>query len=292
MSLVGLKEYHLPGGLPEAIDLLDEHGESALVVAGGTFVHGLSARGLLFDLDVVVDLSRTGLDHIEAGDGRLAIGATATFADILASPAVSGVPALGAISDALACPPAQIMNVATIGGCVAASCPLFDMPVSLLALEASVKSMSRSGEKQYEIGGFLAGLFENAMDTGEIVTEVGISGLTPEVFSAFVKLETNANDLAILNAAARLTIRDAICVDARIFVGGGVGEVPVRAAGAEAGLRGKQLTDENVGAAAAAAKGDVQPVSDQRASAAYRTAMTEVLVRKAIRGALLRSGQG
>lgn len=288
MALAGLKDYHLPESVAETTELLQKYGDGALIVAGGTFVHGLSARGLLSGLDAVIDVSRLDLAEIKSGGSGITIGGTAKYRDIAAHPDVVAFPELGAVRDALTYPPAQIMNAATIGGCVAASCPLFDLPVSLLALNARVNSEGPSGQKSYAIEDFFDGLFENAMEPGEIVTAIEIPTHPDTSASAFVKLETNANDLAILNAAAFLTVENGACTAAEIFVGGGVGETPVRAPGAVEALVGQKPTDDVVAAAANAAKDNVSTMDDQRASAAYRKAMVEVMTRKAITGALAR----
>ena len=73
-----------------------------------------------------------------------------------------------------------------------------------------------------------------------------------------------------------------------IVIGGGVGETPVRATSAETVLKGQTLTQERVSHAAARAKEDVVPLSDHRASAEYRVAMTEVLVRRCLQRSLER----
>ena len=82
--------------------------------------------------------------------------------------------------------------------------------------------------------------------------------------------------------------RSGKCGQARVFVGGGVGEVPARAGSAEQALRGKALTADQCVAAAQAAKNDVDPLSDHRASAEYRKAMTGVLVERVLKQVMSR----
>ena len=73
-----------------------------------------------------------------------------------------------------------------------------------------------------------------------------------------------------------------------MFVGGGTGETPVRAGSAEQLLAGARVDEDVISTAAAAAQTDVDPISDHRASKAYRSAMVKVLTEKALRKAIAR----
>lgn len=194
---------------------------------------------------------------------------------------------LGAVKDALQYPPPQIKNMATVGGSVASSCPLFDLPVVFMALDGVVKSMGPRGEREIALGEFFLDYFENALEKNEFLTELLLPPLPPGSSSAFIKLETNANDLAILNVGVRVTVEESgMCKDARVVVGGGVGKAPVRAVSSEKLLQGEKLTDELVKEAGQAARSDIRPVSDQRASSQYRSAVAKVLVERALRRAV------
>lgn len=291
MSLNKLQEYYLPEDGNAVVELLARHQDGATIVAGGTFMHGLIARGLVTDVEVLIDISRLGLAYVRPEKDRLRIGATTTFIQLEDSPDICDNPAYGAIRDALDYPPPQIKNSATIGGCVSASCPFFDLPVSFLALDGVVHARGQGKSRDIPLADFFAGLFENSLEQGEFMTELSLPVLPAKSASAFLKLETNANDLAILNAAALVSVdKSGKCTHARVFVGGGVGEVPARATSAEAALLGKTLTQELCAAAGQAAKSDVEPLSDHRASAEYRKAMTGVLVERVLKQTLNRLG--
>lgn len=284
MTLPNLQDYYLPDTTEEAVALLARHGENALVVAGGTFVHGLEVRGLLGNVAALVDIRKLKLNAItrEAG-GAAVLGATATFADLEREEFVHSEPAFGALRDALTYPPQQIRNVGTIGGCVAASAPLYDLPAALLACDGRVRTVGPKGRREVPLSGFFRGLFENALEPGELIASIALPAPAPRTASAFLKLESNANDLAILNAAVSLTLdAGGGCVDARIWLGGGVGETYVRAAGAERALIGKKADAAAFDAAAKAATGDFEPVGDHRASAAYRRHVAGVYVQRAL----------
>ena len=99
------------------------------------------------------------------------------------------------------------------------------------------------------------------------VTAISLPRAPLNSASAFIKLETNANDLAIVNVAVALTLESSgLCSQARVFAGGGTGETPVRAGSAEELLAGARVDEDVISAAAAAAQTDVDPISDHRAS--------------------------
>jgi xanthine dehydrogenase small subunit len=135
----------------------------------------------------------------------------------------------------------------------------------------------------------LVGLFQNALEANEFVAALFLPRQPARTASAFIKLETNANDLAIVNVAVRISLDSAgVCREARVVIGGGVAETPVRALATEKLLQGSALTADILQQAAAAVHSDVQPMSDHRASAAYRSAMAQTLTQRALRRALER----
>ena len=270
MALHKLRAFHAPKSLQEVIAILAGGQETEmLVLAGGTFLHGLEARGLLSDVEELVDVRRAGLDGIRDDDQGLLIGATVTFSRMQSSPSVQDKSWLAGLKDALEYPPVQIRNTATIGGCVSASCPFFDVPTALLALGAVVTATGGdAGERHLALPDFLAGLFVNSLEPGELVTAVAIPKRPGNNASAFIKLEGNANDLAIVNAAACLSIDgERICTDARIALGGGVAETAVLSGAARQLLIGSKLDGVTLQAASEAVSADISPMSDHRASA-------------------------
>ena len=284
VSLNKLQEYYLPKDGSAVVELLHKHKEGATIVAGGTFIHGLIARGLVTDVEALIDISRLGLNYVKTDQGQLRIGATTIFAQLDASAEIRDKPIFAAIRDALEYPPTQIRNSATVGGCVSASCPFFDLPVTFLALDGVAHAQGKAGTRDVPLKDFFPGLFTNALEPDEFMSELSIPIPAGKSASAFIKLETNANDLAILNTAVWLGLDGSgKCDRSRVVIGGGVGEVPVRSPSAEQALQGKALTAELCVTAGQTAKNDVDPLSDHRASAQYRKAMTAVLVERALK---------
>ncbi len=292
MSLTSVKEYFTPGGKQEVLELLETYGDSALIVAGGSFVHGLDARDLLFGIEALIDIRNLALNEISSDSAGLSVGATVTFAELQKANEIQNSAAFGALRDALKCPPVQIRNVATIGGNIAAACPYFDLPTAIMSLGGVVQAQGPAGSRKIGLQEFFAGLFQNTLETNEFVSGIFFPALPARSSSAFIKLETNANDLAIVNVAVRLALDESgCCQEACIVVGGGVAETPVRAVASESLLQGKKVSDELFKQAGAAVQSDLEPISDHRASAAYRSATAKVLTERALRQAVARLNQ-
>jgi CO/xanthine dehydrogenase FAD-binding subunit len=289
VSLTNVKEYFTPSGKDEVLDLLKTYGDSALIVAGGSFVHGLDARDLLIGIDALIDIKNVGLNEVTNTPEGLSIGAMVTFTNLKKASEINDSAVFGAILDALEYPPLQIRNLATIGGNIASACPYFDLPTAIMALDARVQAQGPNGPRNIELESFFEGLFQNTLESDEFVTGVTFPQLPARSASAFIKLESNANDLAIVNVAVRVSLDGSgACEAARIVVGGGVAETPVRVQAAEAHLQGHEISSESIQQAAAAVGEELEPMSDHRASAAYRLAMARTLTQRALRRAVER----
>lgn len=289
MALRNLKEFCSPANQQQVGAVLDKYGDGALVLAGGTFIRGLEARGLLSEVEALVDIRKLGLDGWSATADGIRIGAATTFASLEQMPDLGSAAWLGALKDALAHPPLQIKNAATVGGCLAAACPFFDLPTAFMALDGKVNTQGAAAPREIAVEQLMVGLFENSLEPRELITELMLPKPAGRSASAFLKLEGTANDLAIINVAVRLTLdANGQCVDARVALGGGVGDSARRSPAAERLLQGQAITDELLQAAAEAVGQDIEPTTDHRASAAYRLAMAKVFTKRALNRALAR----
>ncbi|MBI5922697.1 MAG: FAD binding domain-containing protein [Betaproteobacteria bacterium] len=289
MALVKLKEFCIPESPGQVSACAAKYGDNALILGGGSFIHGLEARGLLSEVEALIDIRKLGLAGMAATGEGVRIGAMTTFAELEKLPELASAAWLGALKDALTYPPMQIKNVATVGGCIAASCPFFDIPTAFLALDAKLTVSGAGAKREIGLAELFAGLFENSLEPGELITEVRLAKPAGRAASAFIKLEGTANDLAIVNAAVRISVDAAgVCQEVRIALGGGVGDSVVRSASAEKLLLGQKLSADLIQHAAEAVGQDISPMEDHRATAAYRLAMAKVITRRALNQALSR----
>jgi CO/xanthine dehydrogenase FAD-binding subunit len=223
------------------------------------------------------------LDYVKAISSGLRIGASTTFTGLLESEGVNSRPAYGSLVDALsAIRPVQVRNVATVGGALSSGVATFDLPPTSLAMDATVILLGPKGRRTVPVQDFFVGFLETATKRGEFLTEVRIPRPPTNSGSAFLKLEMNSVDWAVLNVATKLTLRKGRVSDARIVFGGGVGAVPVRATKAEGILENKEPTAAVIREAAESASMSTKFTSDERASAEYRREVSKVLLRDAL----------
>lgn len=268
--------------ISEVSQLLTSYGDRALILAGGTLIHSLATRGILGQVELLIDISDLGLNYVKMSEDILKIGATTKFYEIEKDKEIMNRAGLSALREALSFPPPQIQSVATIGGSVASAFPLFDTPIALLALQASVGVVDSNQRRVIELDSLYKDFFQTILGRGEFIAEI-ILPLKGKTESAFLKLETNANDLAIVNIASSVTL-DSLnrCKEVRIFFGGGVGSVPIRAVSVESKLLGKTLDQNSIEEASQEITREVGMVSDHRASAEYRVRVSKVLIKRAL----------
>ncbi len=260
-------EYFRPRSIEDAYAILDKYGTNAVPIAGSSFFMG--HREELFDeVEAVVDIKRVGLAYIRASGDALHLGATTTLAEILASDVLRTGPWAVLQETVARLNIKEVRNVATVGGevCIAGE---VDLPTTLLALDALIVLGSARGERALALGEFHRGYLNNALERGEIVTEVRIPRLPVRTGAAFSKFERTFADLPLVNVAVRMSLAPGGEVsDARVSVGAAVA-VPVRSRAAEQALTGRKPTAAVI-TAAAAATADIECVGDIRASAELR----------------------
>ncbi len=236
-----------------------------------------------------MDITKLRLRYVKTSGESLRMGASTTLTELADSPALNRG-SLQAIGDALReTRPIQVRNVATVAGCICSGLPFFDLPVALLALNASVGVYGRSGYRKIPLQRFFVGYFAVDLKRGEFVTEVDVPVHNAKTASAFQKFAITGDDWAIVNAAVLLSISSNKCDRVRIAIGGAVGPSPVRATRAENILREKMPTEEIFRRASEEAASEIQPDTDIRASAQYRRKLCKVLVERALKQALSRA---
>ena len=119
----------------------------------------------------------------------------------------------------------------------------------------------------------------------DILVPVPAAG-TGAVYLKF--LPRTADDYATVSAAASVRLENGVCRDVRLALGA-VAPTPLRVRAAESLIEGQRPEEEALRSAAAAVKGEVDPVSDIRGSAEYKRDMSEVFVYRALRQAVERA---
>jgi carbon-monoxide dehydrogenase medium subunit len=280
-------DYRVPETLEEIFSTLDELGDDARLMAGGTALILLMKQRLVRP-EVVLSLKRIGeLTGIGQQDGQLRIGATELHRQVENNPLVSQhFPALVETLRKVATP--RVRNQATLGGNLTHADPNQDPPATLIALNASVQLRSSKGERTVRLDEFFTDYYETALEPGEVLTHILVPMPRPNSACAFIKfLPRTADDYATVAAAASLRLDNGVCRDVRIALGS-AGPTPIRARQAEAILEGQAPAEETLRSAAAAVKDEVDPMTDVRGSAEYKRDMTEVFAYRALKRVLER----
>lgn len=279
--------YFAPDSVEEALELLQEHGWDAKVLAGGqSLIPAMNFR--LAQPAVLVDLNRIeelgGIRPQE--DGGLRIGAMTRQRTVENSELVADrAPLLHRIMPWIAHP--QIRNRGTFGGSLAHADPAAELPAVAVALDATFTIRGPEGEREVPAREFYLGLMTTAMMPGELLVEVDLPPPPPRSGTAFDEVARRHGDYAIVGAAATVRLaEDGTCEEAVVTLLS-VGETPVLANGAGERLRGTELDEAAIAEAAEiAAAEDVDPPSDLHATAAFRRHLTRVLVRRTVGAAV------
>ncbi len=277
-------EFYQPASPQEASRLLKKNGPGGRFLAGGTdLVIAMKEKGLV--PKYVVDLKRIpGLSGIrENGDGSITIGALTTMREIeTSSLLMKKYPFLS--QSAAEVGSIQIRNRATVGGNMANATPSADVAPSLIALNATAKSVNASGERTFPLEAFFRGPGQTVMDVDEILTEITIPKTSPRVVGEYIKFSPREMmDLAYVGVAVAYALgeNDKKCAGVRIVLGA-VAPTPLRARRAEALLEGQILTEALAEKAGQIAAEESKPISDVRSSADYRRAMVGAMTKRAL----------
>ncbi len=270
----------------EALDLLQEYGDAARVMAGGTALV-LMLRQRLLVPDVVIDLARVpGLDGIELVDGELRLGSLLTHrAAELAPKLLAHVPVLAETYRRVGT--IRIRNLATVGGSLAHADPNQDPPVTLLALDARVTLASAAGRRQVPLESFFVDYYETVLEPQELVTAIHVplpGEDTGVVYHKFLPRSADDYATVAVAAAVRVDRETGACTDCRIALGC-LGPTPFRARTSEDLIRGQTLDAALLREAAVAAQEATDPISDTRGTADYKRSMAGVFVRRVLEAA-------
>jgi carbon-monoxide dehydrogenase medium subunit len=280
-------DYLEPATLSEAFSLLEQHGDDARVIAGGTSLIIWMRQRLLMP-KLVIGLGRIpDFDTItfDPRDG-LRIGAGARHRDVELSPAIKQhYPLLHETFRKVAQP--RIRNMGTIGGNLAGGDPLTDPGASLMALDAELTLTSSKGTRTMALEEFFVDYYQTALEPGELLTEIRVPPPQRPGWSHIKFTPRSIEDFATVGVAVTLQARNGTCEDVRLALNS-VASTIVRARRAENVLRGHPLTEELLREAGEVAASEVDPMDDNRGSADYKRDLVKVLVRRAAEQAIER----
>jgi carbon-monoxide dehydrogenase medium subunit len=248
-----------PRTVTEAVELKAEHPDATLV-AGGTFVGILTRQGLLASDDWI------SLQHVRelrelSTSSDLALGAMVTHRRIELDPDIAaGWPGVRSVFAVVASP--RVRNAATIGGVLGDADYASDPPAMLVALDAWVEALSVRGLRRIPVADLILGHYQTSLEEDELITRILVPRGRYHV--TYRKLRTRSREdrpsvaVAVGAVADRPQVFPDLCAT---WVPGD-------------GASAREI---------ATGYGDrIQPISDNRGSATYRTRMIAVEVRRAL----------
>ncbi|MBS4048945.1 MAG: xanthine dehydrogenase small subunit [Alphaproteobacteria bacterium] len=174
----------------------------------------------------------------------------------------------------------QIRNSGTIGGNIANGSPIGDSMPALMALGATLKLQSKTGTREMPLEDFFLAYRKTALQPAEFVASVTVQKPGPTSRIGIYKLSKRFDqDISAVLAAFHVTLDGETVTNARLAFGGMAG-TPARAKQAEALLTGRRFTPDEIEPAVLALADDFTPMSDMRASAAYRLLAAQNCLRK------------
>lgn len=281
-------EYHKAKTVEEAISLLESFGEDAKILAGGQSLIPLMSLRMARPAQVIDVKGIGGLSGVRESDGWLRIGALTkhyeveTLRDIRAA-----CPVLAEAAKYVGHP--QIRHRGTVGGSLCHADPAAQFPTVVAALDGTVIARGPNGsEREIAAEDFFLGYLTTSLAENEMVTELRVPKLPQGAGWSFQQVTDVDGAVPIACVAAILQLdAGGSCREARIAVGG-VGATPIRAKKAEQSLQGKPVDEESIVAAAELIAGEIEPETDIRFTADYKTAVANTLVKRALREALER----
>ena len=252
--------------LAEAERLFQDSADGKYLAGGQTLIPTMKQR--LAAPTELIDISRIGeLAFIRRSHDRLVIGAGTRHADVAASNEVrQAIPALAHLAGLIGDP--AVRHKGTLGGSIANNDPAADYPAAVVALDAKVKTMRR------EIAdAFFTGLFETALEPGEIITEVSFRVPSRAGYAKFPNPASRYAMVGVFVAQFDTNVRVAVT---------GAGPCVFRLSEMENALRNSFTPD-------AVARISVSPDglnADLFGSAEYRAHLVTVMAKRAVAAAL------
>ena len=269
-----------PHSLAEASQLLVQYGDEARPIAGGTTLVILMKQRAVHYPRLVDLQSIPGLDRISEERDGIRIGALVTHRAVERSPVVRNfIPvvaeAFGKIGNV------RVRQTASVGGNLAHADYRLDPPPAMLILDAEVSVFGPNGSRTIRLKDFFRGMYETALEPGEILVDIKIPFMPQESRAAYLKYSAlSANDWPCLGVAVLLAQANGRCRDLRLAVGG-VAAIPTLVQGLEF-AQGQNLSNSVVDEVLRTVDAQISPFSDLRGSEWYKRQMVRVFVKRAI----------
>jgi CO/xanthine dehydrogenase FAD-binding subunit len=274
-------QYVAAHSVEDAIALLSKHGPDAKLIAGGqSLVPMMNFR--LARPEWLIDINRiSSLAGIMQQKGVLRIGSLTRYSDLEESGMVQrGVPLIAMMLPHIA--HQAIRNRGTIGGSICHADPAAEMPVAMLALDATLELRGPSGTRRVAADDFFVSQMTTSIETDEILVAIEIAEIQSGEKHGFSEFARRRGDFALASVGTVFRFDGQNISDHVRIAVGGLSERAERARKAEALLAGKAPTAELIEEAAQTAAGEVNAGQDLHATEVYRRGLIAAQVRQAL----------
>ena len=276
--------------IDEVLQILNQQGERARLIAGGTDLILELERGVRKNIETVVDVTRIpDLDNITIDeDDIIHLGPLVTHNHCVASSLIRerAYPLARAAWEVGA---PQIRNRGTVAGNLITASPANDTITPLMALGASVTLQSVNGTRTIALKDFYTGVRKTVMQPNEMLVDISFPAMKMTQRGTFIKLALRrAQAISLVDVAILLDLQSGSVSSASITLGA-VAPTIIHALEAENYLVGKKLIDEVIAETARLTMDASKPIDDIRGSAAYRREMVRVCTSRGLKS--IRDGQ-
>ena len=230
---------------------------------------------------VLVDINGlTALSGIRENGGTITIGALTRHREVERSKTIADrLPLLHQAMPHVA--HAAIRNRGTFGGSIVFADPAAELPACAVALGATFRIASSKGERSVHAADFFKGLYETALQPGDVLVAADFPANADGYRSVFQELARRHGDYPIVGLAAHAKIAGSALADLRL-VFFGAGETPMIARKAAAILERAPYSPAVLAEAQAALESELSPFGDAACSAATRIHLARVLLGRAV----------
>ena len=282
-------DYHRPTSVDEAVGLLSQYKGKARVLAGGTDLL-VQMRGGRYELDAVIDgkhIDELNELSYDAKEG-LTIGAAVPCYRVYGDDAIAAAYP-GLMDAATLIGGIQIQGRATLGGNLVNAAPSGDGIPALIAHSAVAKVVGPNGTREIAVEDVCTGPGRTQLADDELLVSIHLPAPSKGFGARYIRfIPRNEMDIAVVGVGASVTLSNGTIESARVSLAS-VAPTPLFVEAAGAALAGKEPTDENIQAAANAARDAATPITDMRGTIEYRKHLCEVLTRRALHTAIERA---
>jgi len=284
-------EYVKPSSVDEAIKLLEEKGDAAKVLAGGTDLL-VQLRGDRYEIDRLVDVKNVSeLTQItfSVKDG-LSLGASVPCYQVYSNEAISRAYP-GLIDAATLVGGIQIQGRASIGGNLCNAAPSGDTIPALIVHGAVCDISGPGGSRSLPVETFCTAPGKSILQPGELLVSLRLPPPEKQFGSSYLRfIPRNEMDIAVVGVGASVVLDSSKkkIISSRIALAS-VAPTPLFIESAEEALKGQEISDDVIAQAAKIAMDSTQPITDMRGPAEFRKHLVGVLTKRALHQAISRA---